>query len=255
MTDQLPKVVCEECVYKLDQLFDFREKCVETEGFFIEMLREISKEEVELTDRVDEQSMNEIQRNIDTLKHCVEKVDVIVTPNETEGTAIHTMQVIDEIDLADREQVVSDQELEQDPIEVPGIDCLDGDTVGMVNEHIQEVSHLILSKMNYQKLISIDNLSSKVSDHQLTMHLDDNMTVVENLTVDSHLGGLDMNYVTSMNSDDQDQEQMIHYCKNVPIKEEYCQLQERYTTQNNANKIDNDVSTLLIVLFGNAYDK
>ena len=30
-TDKLPKMVCEECVYKLDALFEFRERSMKTE--------------------------------------------------------------------------------------------------------------------------------------------------------------------------------------------------------------------------------
>lgn len=62
MTDQLPKVVCEECAYKLDQLFDFREKCLHTEGMFMEMLKEIAKNEVVHISKQDLEEVEEMNR-------------------------------------------------------------------------------------------------------------------------------------------------------------------------------------------------
>ncbi|XP_014485168.1 PREDICTED: zinc finger protein 2 homolog isoform X2 [Dinoponera quadriceps] len=196
LTDQLPKVVCEECAFKLDQLFDFREKCLHTEGIFMEMLKEIGKEEV-----VHISGHN--LANIDDMAH------------ETAEPTIHTMQVMDEMDLAGGEQVVSQEEIgSQDAeIQVAGIDCLDGDTVRMVDEHIREVSN-----------------------HQIAMHLEGDMTVVGNLTVSGHLSQLGINYVTSISPEDQSQEQIVHYCENVkyetvPMKEQYHRLQERLATE------------------------
>lgn len=145
MTDQLPKVVCEECAYKLDQLFDFREKCLHTEGMFMEMLKEIAKGQVVRISKQDleeVEEMNRIQRNIDRIQNNIEDVQNHVNSQETGETAIHTMQVMDEIDLAGGEQVVTQEEIGQQDtdIEVTGIDCLDGDTVRMVDEHIREVN-------------------------------------------------------------------------------------------------------------------
>ncbi|XP_078037977.1 uncharacterized protein LOC144470558 isoform X1 [Augochlora pura] len=224
MTDQLPKVVCEECAYKLDQLFDFREKCLHTEGMFMEMLKAIAKEEVvHITkhdlDEVEE--MNRIQRDIDRIQN---NMDNVQNPQETAETTIHTMQVMDEMDLAGGEQVVTQDEIGQQDasIEVTGIDCLDGDTVRMVNEHIREVSN-----------------------HQIAVHLEGDMTVVGNLTVSDHLGQLGINYVTSITPEDQNREQIVHYCENVkfesvPIKEEYHRLQERLNAEESTNVLENN---------------
>jgi hypothetical protein len=41
VTDKLPKMVCEECVYKLDLLFEFREKSVKTETYLENVLKTI----------------------------------------------------------------------------------------------------------------------------------------------------------------------------------------------------------------------
>lgn len=230
MTDQLPKVVCEECAYKLDQLFDFREKCLHTEGMFMEMLKEIAKEEaVHISEHdleeVEEMNINRLHRNIEGIRTNIEDVQSHVSARDAGEATIHTMQVMDEMDLAGGEQVVTQEEIGQQDtdIEVAGIDCLDGDTVRMVDEHIREVSN-----------------------HQIAMHLEGDMTVVGNLTVSGHLSQLGINYVTSINPEDQNREQIVHYCENVkyesvPIKEEYHRLQDRLTTEDPAHVLENNV--------------
>ena len=228
MTDQLPKVVCEECAYKLDQLFDFREKCLHTEGMFMEMLKEIAKEEVVRMSKHDLEEVNEmnkIQSSINRMQNSIEDVQSHVVSQETREATMHGMQVMDEMDLAGGEQVVTQEEIGQQDtgIEVTGIDCLDGDTVRMVDEHMQEVSN-----------------------HQIAVHLEGDVTVVGNLTVSDHLSQLGINYVTSISSDDQNQGQIVHYSNNVkyesiPMKPEYRRLQERLTTEDPANVLENNV--------------
>ncbi|XP_066599427.1 zinc finger protein 260-like [Prorops nasuta] len=232
MTDQLPKVVCEECAYKLDQLFDFREKCLHTEDMFMEMLKEISKEEVV---HISEHSLNnvgsisigrikstinEIQNNLDSVQNHSS-----VPSCEAGERTMHTMHVMDEMDLAGGEQVVSQEEIAQDnTIEVTDIACLDGDTVRMVDEHIREVSN-----------------------HQIAMHLEGDMTVVGNLTVSGHLSQLGINYVTSISSDTPNQEQIVHYCESVkyeavPVKSEYQRLQGSLTTKSSVQVLEDNIA-------------
>ncbi|KAK4873098.1 hypothetical protein RN001_015127 [Aquatica leii] len=43
-TDQLPKMICENCLYKLELFFDFRERSLRTENILITLLKEINKE-------------------------------------------------------------------------------------------------------------------------------------------------------------------------------------------------------------------
>ncbi|EGI67202.1 PREDICTED: zinc finger protein 665-like [Acromyrmex echinatior] len=225
LTDQLPKVVCEECAFKLDQLFDFREKCLHTEGMFMEMLKEIGKEEIVHLSEHDLASVNNmgtIQRNLTSIQINNENVQShsAVTHETTEST-IHTMQVMDEMDLAGGEQVVTQEEMSQQDTDIQGIDCLDGDTVRMVDEHIREVSN-----------------------HQIAMHLDSDITVVGNLG--GHLSQLGINYVTSINPEDQSQEQIVHYCENVkyeadPIKQEYHRLQDRLTAEEPQHILKNNI--------------
>lgn len=79
------------------------------------------------------------------------------------------------------------------------------------------------------------------------MHLDSDITVVSNLG--GHLSQLGINYVTSINPEDQSQEQIVHYCESVkyeadPIKSEYHRLQDRLTTEEPQHVLKNDVSML-----------
>lgn len=103
-------MVCEECAYKLDQLYDFREKCLRTEGMFVAMLKGAGVDETEFKEG------------------C-----------ENAGQ-IQAMHVMDDMDLAGGEQVVSQEEICQQggDIQVAGIE-LDGDTVRMVDQHMRDM--------------------------------------------------------------------------------------------------------------------
>ncbi|XP_034938294.1 zinc finger protein 260-like [Chelonus insularis] len=224
LSDQLPKVVCEPCAFKLDQMFDFREKCLHTEELFMEMLKEIKDENIHhIEDSL--QNVNEIpviQTDIEPISHNINSIQTPGTHSETAEPNIHTMRVMDEMDLAGGEQVVTQEEIGQQEtdIEVSGIDCLDSHTVQMVDEHIHDVSN-----------------------HQITMHLDGGMTVVGNLTVD-HLG---INYVTAIDPGSQSEEQILHYCENdkyetVAVKEEYERIHDRLTTDASTRNMENNVA-------------
>lgn len=138
-------MVCQDCAFKLDQVYDFREKCLHTEGLFMEMLKEIGKEGVVHISEHDLASVNNIgaiQRNLNNIQMNNEDIqNHSVVAHETTESAIHTMQVLDEIDLAGGEQVVSQEEIGQQDtdIQATGISCLDGDTVRIVDEHMREV--------------------------------------------------------------------------------------------------------------------
>lgn len=78
------------------------------------------------------------------------------------------------------------------------------------------------------------------------MHLEEDMTVVGNLTVSGHLSQLGINYVTSINPETETREQIVHYCENVkyesvPIKEEYQSLQESLNSEDPTHVLENNV--------------
>jgi len=161
LTDQLPKVVCQECAFKLDQVYDFREKCLHTEGMFMEMLKEIGKEGVVHISEHDLASVNgigTIQRNLNNIQMNNEDIQShSAAAHETAESAMHTMQVMDEMDLAGGEQVVSQEEIDQQDtdIQVTDIDCLDGDTVRIVDEHMREVIEPVYFCYNDTNLICV----------------------------------------------------------------------------------------------------
>lgn len=64
------------------------------------------------------------------------------------------------------------------------------------------------------------------------MHLGGDITVVGNLTVDEHLG---INYVTAIDADSQNTEQIVHYCDTSLVKDEYQRLHDGLTGVNNAS--------------------
>ncbi|XP_063978259.1 zinc finger protein 431-like [Diachasmimorpha longicaudata] len=181
VTDDLPKVVCEECAYKLDDIIDFREKCRQTESLFNEMLKGIKND-------------SEINTN---LANCPSVMPTISqtphSPVSTTPGSLHTMQVMDEMDLAGDEQVVSQEEIQaQEELEITELDPLDVETVRIVGDHIS------------QEAVGM------VGD-QISMHLEGEMTVV------GHLG---INYVTAIGTDTPNEEQIVHYCNNVKFQDE-----------------------------------
>lgn len=46
-SDELPKMVCEHCLYKLELFYDFRERAVRTQSLLIEVFKEINISEVQ----------------------------------------------------------------------------------------------------------------------------------------------------------------------------------------------------------------
>lgn len=78
------------------------------------------------------------------------------------------------------------------------------------------------------------------------MHLEGDMTVVENLTVEGDLDPLEINYVTTINSN-ASQEQIVHYCESVKyeditVKDEFRRLQESLNAESATRVIENNVS-------------
>ncbi|XP_031783060.1 zinc finger protein isoform X1 [Nasonia vitripennis] len=194
MSDQLPKVICNECAFKVDELYDFREKVLQTEGMFMEMLKTISKQDVSPLDSV---TLKEIQEGIGRLTNSIHDMQNTNISRHDVQNGIHAIPVINNIGLPNREQVVTQEEMnrEETDIEVAGFH-LDGETVRMVNEQMREVCK-----------------------QEMAMQLEGDMTV-ENLTVAGHLSQLDINYVTSMTSaadhQSQKEEQIsVHYCDEI----------------------------------------
>lgn len=124
------------------------------------MLKEIGKDEVVHISGHNLASIDDIGTIQDDLSNMQNNIEDVQShsAHETVEPTIHTMQVMDEMDLAGGEQVVSQEEIGQQDaeIQVTGIDCLDGDTVRMVDEHIREVIGTIyVSLINRNKFLTI----------------------------------------------------------------------------------------------------
>ena len=135
MNDQLPKVICEDCAFKVDELFNFRQKVLQTEGMFMEMLKALSKSNInalnEITIKDIQGNMNELQNGIDSVEsHNIIRQDV--------QNGLHF--------ISHREDVSSQEELNSGDNDV-GVASfhLDGDTVRMVDEQIGNVSLFIIT--------------------------------------------------------------------------------------------------------------
>lgn len=88
------------------------------------------------------------------------------------------------------------------------------------------------------------------------MHLEGDVTVVSNLTVGTDLSQLDINYVTSIDPEDENcqegcEMERVQFCKSVKfepviVKEEYHRLQDRLapecSTQPNQTEVNTSVS-------------
>ena len=134
MSDHLPKVICEDCAFKVDELFNFREKVLQTEDMFMQMLKDMTKPD---TNSMDNIVISGIHENVNRLTNDIQNSNDM-SSNHVQND-IHTLSVIDNIGITDREQSVSHEEMSREgDMEVHGFH-LDGDTVRMVDEQIREV--------------------------------------------------------------------------------------------------------------------
>lgn len=128
MGDQLPKIVCEECAFKLDELFDFREKCQNTENMFLSMLEQMTSKEEDPLKPIDLEileSHRKRMRNMNNLQNHLNET------NLDEG--MQTIHVMKSMDLNVAEQVVLHEVIpEKDEIEDNDVNDLEKKTANMV---------------------------------------------------------------------------------------------------------------------------
>ncbi|KAJ8676310.1 hypothetical protein QAD02_012097 [Eretmocerus hayati] len=189
--DDLPKVICENCALKVDELYDFREKVLYTEKLLKEIFQNVPKEDFQSFDS----SMNEIQENLD--KFAAEISDMKDSPDSPDNcqSDLTDLQVINGMSMVEQKDIIGDNRIseESNGIEVPAFH-LDCNTLRMVNEQM-----------------------SQVSNEDMSMHLSaGDMTVtVENLTVENHLSQLGIDYVTSLEPDIMIKKQIPSYCNDI----------------------------------------
>uniref|UniRef100_A0A6V7HL16 Protein krueppel n=1 Tax=Bracon brevicornis TaxID=1563983 RepID=A0A6V7HL16_9HYME len=227
MNDELPKLICQNCVYKLDEMVDFREKCCETESLLMKMLknfqsgahsinREMAKSidesladvcSIEAKEMALEDEDADDDNGADQHHHHHDfSHDNCGEDRDSDNTVIHTIQVVNNDLNPTNSDHQGDIQHQANAIVVNGVDnCLDDRTVAMVDEHI----------------------SQQVSDHQITMHLEGNITIVDQFGI---------NYVTTIDSNSPSHQEIADYCGDVKyetviVKDEYQQLHERLNTQ------------------------
>lgn len=133
MSDHLPKVICEDCAFKVDEFFNFRAKVLQTEDMFLQMMKAITKQEVNSLDHhID---IKKLRGNMDRLANGL---DEIQNPSITRQNGIHSISTMDNIVLPDTEPVLAQEEITREDIEVADFH-LDGDTVRLVDEQMREV--------------------------------------------------------------------------------------------------------------------
>lgn len=145
MSDQLPKVICEQCAFKVDELFEFREKVLQTEDMFMEMIKTVIKQDVSSLGRI---TNYEIQENMDRLTNDIHEMQNSNITRHNVQNDIHTIPTMDSIGLTDREQVITEEELnrEETGIEVATFH-LDGETVRIVDAQMREVRIFLSSSI------------------------------------------------------------------------------------------------------------
>lgn len=136
MTDQLPKVICADCALKVNDIFEFHQKVLETENMFLELLKIVPKQEEISLNNVN--IINEIHGNISRLTNGIDSIDY---SNVTSHDNIHKIAV----DLSVDDQVNSQEDLTRTEADIEVGDFqLDGETVRIVDEQMREV-HSFLS--------------------------------------------------------------------------------------------------------------
>ncbi|XP_014230208.1 zinc finger protein 260-like [Trichogramma pretiosum] len=195
ITDELPKVVCVKCVYKLEDFHVFREKVLQTEKMFIQMAKSLTKHNMNSLNGI---TAKEMQRNIGNLENNVNALDNhdVLTHNAQNG--LHQIADIDNLHLpgSSRQMVVQEELSQQNDLPVSSFHLV-GDASRMVDEQMQTVTSL---------------------SQDLAINLDGNLTV-GNINVGDHLSHIDINsYVDSMSSTANVQlqaEKLIQYCNEV----------------------------------------
>lgn len=137
LEDQLPKMMCGDCALKIDEIFDFREKVLQTEDLFLQMLKQQTVKLESVNNKINLQQTND-EMIIQTKKYLRSKqinnleeetVDSPVTinnNNDDDGISI---------ELGNDQQVIGNN---NENVEVD-VFSLDKETARIFDEQIREV--------------------------------------------------------------------------------------------------------------------
>ncbi|XP_023248360.1 zinc finger protein 260-like [Copidosoma floridanum] len=131
-TDQLPKIICGECAFKVDELFDFHEKVLQTENLFTQMIKAL-----------------QILQNSNAIKQNIQS-DILTIPVLNSIVPTNGRQVIQTGIIRDDNEVDVFQ--------------LDKETARMFDEHMRQ-----LKVTNQDITMHLDN---NISINLVNSHLD-----------------------------------------------------------------------------------
>lgn len=105
--DELPKMICEHCLYKLELFYDFRERAVRTEAVLIDLFKELNSARVQ-----NEQQMVKISQPMDVVS-TMNHPDMIMVqhPHLLTEHSIHSVNELDLSHLEHRENMIVEHEI------------------------------------------------------------------------------------------------------------------------------------------------
>ncbi|RZB38946.1 zinc finger protein 260 [Asbolus verrucosus] len=162
-TDELPKMVCENCIYKLNLLSEFKEKTILTERILVDLLKDIN------SDKVVQQNQQSI--NVVPIDH-----DLMMVQNQ-QLLANHGIASVDEIDLSQlghREQMIVGHEI---ILTHQSVD-LNGHSLENINLNHHELTNQDISNHSLQTQDSILVESSSAHDVESARFTGDNLDLI-----------------------------------------------------------------------------
>lgn len=105
--DELPKMICEHCLYKLELCYDFRERAVRTEALLIDLFKELNSARVQ-----NEQQIVKISHSMDVVASMDHPELIMVQhPHLLTEHNIHNVNEIDLSHLEHRDNMIVEHEI------------------------------------------------------------------------------------------------------------------------------------------------
>lgn len=186
-SDDLPKMICENCLYKLELLFDFRERSLRTENLLISLFKEINAAKLSTTEQqivnmseIDQQDMIMIQHH-----HQLLNEQGIQNVNEIDLSQLQQRDMI-----VEHEIILSQQNVDINPHSLANIDLNHHELAG---QDISNQETILVDGTNNVRYAE-ENLHLIQQEHQLlteqyrlqhTLHINitENNTICNNVAV------------------------------------------------------------------------
>lgn len=179
-TDELPKMICADCVYKLDLFFNFREKSLQTESFLIDLLKKVH--ETPITNKLNEQKMVCSQQAIN-IRQALANHQQLDLQNQELLEQTTNMQLVHELSKNETLTVEEDIILNTQNIDMNNpLDSIELSTHGLQPDDMSNSIHS--QELNLQHEASIGELVEDMQHSQLTVQNLDLIHSQHNLMVD-----------------------------------------------------------------------